>query len=44
MEIGKDTAPSEVSVELIAASGRVGIQVMAEVCQNPRWILNGLYV
>ena len=32
MKIGK--APSEVSVELIAASGGVGIKVMAEICQK----------
>ena len=27
---------SDVSLELIAASGGVGIQVMAGICQNPR--------
>ena len=31
--------PSDVSLELIAASGKVGIQVMAELCQR---ILDGL--
>ena len=36
MKTGKDPGPSEVSLELIAASGGVGIQVMAEICQSPR--------
>ena len=31
---------SEYSLESIAVSGGVGIQVMAEICQSPRWILN----
>ena len=35
----KALGSSEVSLELIAASG-VGIQVMAEICQSPRWIWN----
>ena len=30
----KVTGPSEVSLELIAASGGVGIQVMADICQR----------
>ena len=34
MKTGKEPGPSEVSLELIAASGGVGIQVMAEICQN----------
>ena len=29
-----------VVLELIAASGGVKIQVIAEICQSPRWILN----
>ena len=33
MKTGKAPGPSEVSLELIAASGRVGIQLMAEICQ-----------
>ena len=40
MRTGKKPGPSEVSLELIAASGKVGIQVMAEICQCPRWIWN----
>ena len=32
--------PSAVSLELIAASRGIGIQVMAEICQSPRWIWN----
>ena len=34
MKTGKVPGPSDVSLELIAASKGVGIQVMAEVCQN----------
>ena len=34
MKTGKVPGHSEVSLELIAASGGVGIQVMAEICQN----------
>ena len=34
MKTGRAPGPSEVSLELIAASGGVGIQVMAEICQN----------
>ena len=30
----KSPGPSEVSLELIAASGGVGIQVIAEICQK----------
>ena len=40
MKTGKDPCPSEVSLELIAATGGVGIEVMAEICQSPRWIWN----
>ena len=40
MKTGKAPGPSEVSLELIAASGGVGIQVMADICQGPRWIWN----
>ena len=32
MGTGKAPGPSEVSLELIAASRGVGIQVMAEIC------------
>ena len=38
MKTGKDPEPSIVSLELIAASGGVGIQVMTEICQK---VLNG---
>ena len=31
---GRAPGPSEVSLELIAASGGLGIQVMAEICQK----------
>ena len=34
MKIRKDHEPSEVSLELIVASGGEGIQVMAEMCQR----------
>ena len=34
METGKDPIPTEVSLELIAASGGVGIHAMAEICQK----------
>ena len=33
---GKAPEPSDLSLELIAASGGVGIQVMAEICQSLR--------
>ena len=38
MKTGKAPEPSEVSLELIAASRGVIIQVMAEISQSPRWI------
>ena len=31
---GKATGSSHVSLELIAASGKVGIQVVTEICQS----------
>ena len=34
MKTGKAPGPPKVSLELIAASGGVGIQVMAEICQK----------
>ena len=34
MKTRKAPGPSEVSLELIAASGGVGIEVMAEICQE----------
>ena len=40
MKTGKDPEPSEVSQELIAASGGEGIQVMDEMCQSPRLAWN----
>ena len=33
---------SDVLLELIAASGEIGILVMSEICLSHRWILNGL--
>ena len=35
---GKAPGPSEVPLELIAASRQIVIQVMAEISQSPRWI------
>ena len=40
MKTEKAPGPSEVSLELIAASGVVGIQVMAEMPESPRWTRN----
>ena len=37
IKTGKASEPSEVSLELIAASWGVGIQMMAMICQSPRW-------
>ena len=34
MKVGKAPGTSEVSLEFIATSGGVGIQVMAEICQE----------
>ena len=34
MKSGKATGPSEVSVEMIVASGEIGIKVMMELCQR----------
>lgn len=34
MKVGKAAGPSEVSVEMIAASGEIGISVMVELCQG----------
>ena len=34
VKTGKAPGPSEVLLELIAASGGVGIQVMSEICQK----------
>ena len=38
MKSGKATGPSEVSVEMIVASGEIGVKVMMELCQR---VLNG---
>ena len=38
LRLKKLPGPSDVSLELIAASRDVGIQVMAEKCQSPKWI------
>ena len=40
MKIEKAPEPLEVSLELIAASWGVCIQMMTEICQSPRWIWN----
>ena len=40
MKMGRAPGPSEVSFGLIAASGEVGIEVMAELCRTPGWIWN----
>ena len=34
MKTGKGPGPIKVSLELIAASGGVGIEVMAQICQR----------
>ena len=34
MKSGKATGPSEVSVEIIVASGNIGVKVMMELCQR----------
>ena len=34
MKAGKAVGPSEVSVEMIAADGEIGIDVMVELCQS----------
>ena len=34
MTTGKSNEPSKLSLKLIAASGEVGIPVMAEICQR----------
>ena len=34
MKAGKAPGPSEVSLDLIVASGGVGIHVMVEICQK----------
>ena len=40
MKTEKAHGPSDVSMELIAASMAVVMIVMAEICQHPRLILN----
>ena len=40
MKRGKACGPPDVSLDLIAASMRVRIQVIAEICHSPRWIWN----
>ena len=37
---GKASGPSDVSLVSVAASAKVGIQVMADLCQSSRWIRN----
>ena len=43
MKTGKAPGPSDVSLELVAASG-VEIHVMAEIRQSPRWIWNASWI
>ena len=38
MKSGKATGPSEISVEMIVASGKIWVKVMMELCQH---VLNG---
>ena len=40
IKTGKAPGPPDVSLELIAASGGAGIQMMAEICLCSRWIWN----
>ena len=40
MYTGKAPGPSEASLELIAASGGVRLQVITEICQSSRWVWN----
>ena len=40
MKKGKSHGPLEASLDLIAASWGVEIQVMAKICQSPRLICN----
>ena len=40
MKTEKAPEPSDVPLELIAASGEVEIQVTVEICQSPRWNAN----
>ena len=34
MKVGKAAGPSEVSAEMIAVSGNIGIDVMVQLCQG----------
>ena len=38
MKTGKAPGPTVVSLELIAASMAIGLEVMAEILQSPRWL------
>ena len=38
MKTGKAPGPSKVSLEMVASGGGVGIQVMVEMSESPRWI------
>ena len=40
IKTGKDPGPPQVSQKLIVACKVIGIQVMAETSQSPRWIWN----
>ena len=39
MKSGKATGPSEISVEMIVASGEIGVKEMMELCQR---VLDGI--
>ena len=40
MKTGNAPGSSEALLEMIAVSGGIGIQVMAEMSESPRWIWN----
>ena len=40
MKTGKAPVPSDVSLELIAADGEIGIHLIVDMCQNSRYIGN----
>ena len=44
MKSRKAAGPSSTSLPLIAASGEVGIQVMAELCQSSGCIWNAIWI
>ena len=40
IKTGKVPGPSEISLQFISDSGKVGIQVMTKICQRAIWIWN----